>query len=330
VYRSPFAPFLLSLTALVASVIRWAVQGTGNVYTGYPQRFFVYDKSLSSWVESSQRPLWLGLEIIAVVAGFAAAVLIAALWIRRRLQQSKNDGFTKLLRAASWIAAILPLIVPIAAFASGSGPEGGLLSSPKGAVVAAPTSGIEGSLELPAGRYAVLASPDITWVGAKIKAGGDDFEARFAGDPQGFWNANPKDLTAPIDAQVSFAAASVDTGIDLRSEHARHDYLYTDKHPRISFKLTRLIASRQQGPDEILFRGAGEIELAGGKTEVEVTGILATLPAAAKTKLGIGEAPAVKVNAQFTLPVAKTALKPSDYNVAEFPIEVSLVLVRRD
>lgn len=325
--RSPFAPLLLSVVALVASVIRWVVQGTGNVYTSFAQRFFVPDP-VFDWRVSSQQPLWLGLEAIAVVTGFTAAVLVAALWIRRRIAKAQPEGFTRLLRIGSWIAAVLPLIIPIAAFASGPGPEGGRLTLPADATAAAPTSGIEGTLALPAGRYAVVAHPDGTWVSARIKAGGDEFDARFTGDPKGFWQADPADFNRPMTAEISVATASVETGVDLRNEHARGEYLHADKHPRVSFTLKKLVAARQDGPALISFRGAGEIDLAGQKTEVEVTGTIKATADDKKAKLGLGDRAVAEVKAQFTLDVAKTALKPSDYNVPSFPIQVSLLLAQ--
>jgi polyisoprenoid-binding protein YceI len=323
VIRSPFAPLVLSLVALIAGVARWLLQGTKNVYTSFHQRFFVPDPTFD-WKVSSQTPLWIGLELIAVMAGFFAAVLVAALWIRSRRKKGKR---VTVLRSLQWAAAALPLIVPIAAFVSGPGPENGRLTLPEGANAEAPTAGLEGSLDLPAGTYGVLAQPDITWVNAHIKAGGDEFDARFNGKPEGTWQADPRDFTRPMTAQLSFATDSVETGVDLRSEHARGEYLQAAKYPRISFTLKRLIASRQDGPAAISFRGAGEIELAGGKTEVEVTGSMQALGADKKGALGIGGKPAVQVKAQFTLVLAKTALKPSDYDTPTFPIQVSAVLV---
>lgn len=323
--RSPFAPLVLPLVALVASVVRWTVQGTGNVYTSLHQRFFVPDPTFD-WKESSQHPLWLGLEAIAVVGGLLVAVLVAALWIRQR--QKKNKSVT-VLRALQWVGAVLPLVIPLAAFASGPGPENGRLTLPEDASVEAPTEGLEGKLELPGGTYDVLAHPDITWVNAKIKAGGDDFDARFSGKPEGSWQADPSDFTKPMTAQLSFEAASVETGVDLRSEHARGEYLQTAKFPRIAFTLKRLSAARQDGPASISFRGVGEIELVGGKTEVEITGSIKALAADKKAALGIGDKPAAQVKASFTLPVAKTQLKPSDYDTPTFPIQVSAVLVHR-
>lgn len=330
VHRSPFAPLLLPLAALIASAVRWVVQGTGNVYTATEQRFFVPDPIFKDgWKESAQHPLWLGLEVIAVIAGVLAAVLVAALWIRRR--ERKLERPARLLRALSWVAAPLPLIVPIAAFASGPGPEGGRLTVPLDATVAAPTSGIEGKLALPAGRYELFPHRDGTYVSARVSAGGDELDARFAGDPQGFWQAEPADFSRPMTAEISVASASVDTGINLRSEHARgDDYLKASKYPRIGFALKRLIAARQDNPQTVSFRGAGAIDLIGKQTEVELTGKVELLTEAQKAQLGLASRPAVKVQAQFVLPLAQTALKPGDYDTPQFPITVSLVLVHRD
>lgn len=326
VHRSPFAPIILPLVALLASVVRWLAQGTGNVYTAMEQRFFVPDP-VFDWRESSQHPLWLGLEVIGLIGGVLVAVVIAAIWIRSRERNGKSG---KLLRLLAWVASPLPLVIPIAAFASGPGPEGGRLTVPADANVAAPESGIEGKLALPAGRYEVFAHPDGTFVSARVKAGGDEFEARFAGDPQGFWQADPADFAQPMTAEISVAAASVDTGIELRSKHAREEYLFVEKFPRVAFKLARVIATRQDGPSKISFRGAGSVALSGKEVELEVTGSLQPLEEQAKAPLGLTGRSVVKVKAQLVLPLAKTALKPSDFNAAEFPITVSLVLVHRD
>jgi hypothetical protein len=326
VLRSPFAPLALPIAALIASVARWVAQGTGNVYTAMEQRFFVPDP-VFDWRESSQHPLWLGLEVIALIGGVVVAILIGALWARARERKGKSG---KPLRVLAWIASPLPLIIPIAAFASGPGPEGGRLTVPPDANVAAPERGVEGKLALPSGRYEVFAHPDGTFVSATVKAGGDEFAARFAGDPQGFWQADPGDFTQPMTAEVSFAATSVDTGIDLRSKHAREEYLFVDKHPRVAFALSRLIAARQDGPSKVSFRGLGTFTLAGKQVELEITGSIEPFEEAAKATLGLAGRPAAKVKAQTVLPLAKTSLKPSDFNVDQFPINVALVLVHRD
>ncbi len=325
VLRSAFAPLALPLLALVAGAARWLVQGSGNLYTALAKRFYVPDPDFG-WREASDRPVWLGLEALALIAGVAAAVLVAALWMRRRQSAGKS---TKLLRTLAWVASPLPLIVPIVAFASGGAPAGAKEALPMGATAAAPQTGIEGALPLPAGEYELLAHRG-TVVTAKIKAGGDDLEARFTGDPRGTWRAEPSDFSRPMQAEVSVAAASIDTGIDLRTEHAKKEYLKVAQHPRIGFRLTRLVAARQDGPSLVAFRGVGQIELLGQQTEVEITGNVMAADAAQKSRLELPvDREVVVVTASFLLPVTKTALSPGDYDTDQFPVSVSLVLAHR-
>ena len=302
------------------------MQGSGNLYTALAKRFYVPDPDFG-WREAEAHPVWLGLESLAVIAAVVAATVVAGLWIRRRVKAQRG---TTLLRALAWVASPLPLLVPVAAFLSGLPPAGAKDELPVGATAAAPTAGMEGSLELPAGRYEVLAHRG-TAVTVKIKAGGDDLEARFAGDPKGTWTATPTDFALPMTAAVSVAAASVDTGIDLRTEHARKEYLLVDAHPRVSFSLTRLLAARQDGKALVAFRGVGDLELLGKKTAVEITGTMVAADAAQRARLELtGERAVVLVQASFVLPVARTALKVSDYDTDQFPVSVSLVLAHRD
>lgn len=323
--RSPFAPLALPLLALVAGAARWLVQGSGNLYTSLAKRFYVPDPDFG-WREAAARPVWLGLEALALLAGVVAALLVAALWIRRRQRAGKTP---RLLRTLAWSVSPLPLIVPLAAFASGGAPAGAKDALPMGATAAAPQTGIEGALPLPAGEYELLAHRG-TVITAKIKAGGDELEARFAGDPRGTWQVDPSDLSRPMQAEVSVASASVDTGIDLRTEHAKKDYLKVSAHPRIGFRLTHLVAARQDGPSLVAFRGVGQIELLGQQTEVEITGNLVAADAAQQARLELpAERAVVLVSANFVLPVTKTALSPGDYDTDKFPVSVSLVLAHR-
>lgn len=325
VLRSAFAPLALPLLALVAGVARWLAQGSGNLYTALAKRFYVPDPDFG-WREAAERPVWLGLEALGLLAGVTFAVLIAALWIGRRQRAGKS---TKLLRALAWTVSPLPLVLPLVAFASGGAPAGAKDALPMGATAAAPQAGIDGALPVPAGEYEVLAHRG-TVITAKIKAGGDELEARFAGDPRGTWQAEPADFSRPMQAEVSVAAASIDTGIDLRTEHAKKDYLKVAEHPRIGFRLTRLVAARQDGPSLVAFRGVGQIELLGHETEIEITGNLVAADAAQKARLELPvERAVVVVTASFILPVAKTALSPGDYDTDQFPVSISLVLAHR-
>jgi polyisoprenoid-binding protein YceI len=302
-------------------------QGSDNLYTSTRQRFYIPDPDFG-WRESQQHPIWLGLDVLAVIGGIAVALLFTGFWIRHR--ERRRGQRCSVMRTISWLIAPLPMIVPVAAFLSGPGPADSRASLPVGATAAAPESGIEGRLPLPAGTYDVLAHRG-TVISAKIKAGKDEFDARFSGDPQGTWQADPAAFTQPMTVNVSIAAASVDTGIDLRSEHARGEYLQAAKYPRIGFALKRLIAARQDGPRLISFRGLGDVELLGKKTEVEVTGTVEAADASQKARLELAASnTVVLVRADMVLPLAKSALTVSDYDTDKFPIHVSLVLTHRN
>ena len=322
--RSRFTPILLPLAALIASLVRWTMQGSGNRYTATHKRFYVPDP-VTEWRVSSQHPVWLGLEVCAVIAAIAVGLAIGAWFIGRR--EAKRGQRATILRAASWLVAIVPLAVPILAFASGPGPLGGVDLLPAKAAVAL-EGGIDGSLALPAGTYAVVPGQG-TAITAKMTAGGEMFDATFTGDIRGTWQGDPAVLTTPMRADVSVATASVNTGIDERSKHARESYLLADKYPRLTFTLGSLIAARQDGPGKLAIRVHGTVGLIGRTHEVEVTGSLKTLDAAALQHLGIaGGGDAMLFDGAFSLVIKDTALAPDagDFDGAKIPVLVSLVL----
>ena len=233
------------------------------------------------------------------------------------------------------VVAILNIIwVPIVAFASGWAPEGGRDVRPRREAVAIDTAAqpapVTGALDLPAGRYEVVPHK-LTLISAQLKAGGDTFDAQFAEGITGEWRADPKDLTRPMSAAVSADAASVDTGIGGRSNHARDGFLHADKFPRIGWKLEKLVAARQDGPDKIAFRAAGSVQIMDKTTPVEAAGSLKKADAAALQRLGLTGAVLI-AEAEFTLLIKDTALAPDagSFNTDRFPIHVSLVLRHTD
>ncbi len=319
--RSPFAPVVLPLAALIASLVRWWMQGSGNLYTALSKRFFVPDPDLG-WRESVFHPIWLGLEVCAIIAAIAIGLTIGALVIRK-LEATR--GRMTVLRVLSWVVAAAPLIVPIAAFASGPGVAGGRDTLPADQAVAVET-GIEGALEAPAGRYEVVAHVG-TVISAQLSAGGETFDARFEGGVRGTWQGNPRDLTTSMTAEVSADTASVDTGIGERSKHAREGYLLADKHPQITFTLGEVLASRPDAPGRLAFRATGTVGLIGRVHPVEITGVIAHPDAAALARLGLTGAHLL-VQADFSLLIKDTALAPDagDFDGDRIPIHVSLVL----
>lgn len=298
------------------------MQGSGNLYTALDKRFFVPDPDLG-WRISTQHPIWLGLEVCAVIAAIAVGLALGGWFIARR--ERATGARAKWLRIASWSIAVAPLVVPIVAFVSGAGPEGGRDVLPARDAARIET-GIAGALALPAGTYEVVAHRGSS-VLARISAGGEAFDAVFNGELRGSWRGDPNDLSRPLAGEISVAAASVDTGIEMRSKHAREDYLAAAKHPRITWKLERLIAARQEGPSQLVFRAAGTLELIGKTHAVEVIGSLKQPDAAALERLGLTGAILV-VDADFSIAIHETALASDakDFDGDRIPVHVSLVL----
>ena len=119
--RSPFAPVVLPLAALIASLVRWWMQGSGNLYTALDKRLYVRDPDLG-WRISDEHPIWLGLEVCAIIAAVVVGIAIGGFLIRRF--RATKPRLAKAMWIAAWVAGAATLIVPIAAFASGGGIEG--------------------------------------------------------------------------------------------------------------------------------------------------------------------------------------------------------------
>jgi polyisoprenoid-binding protein YceI len=312
--------------ALLAAVARWLVQGSGNVYTATEKRFYVPDPDLG-WRVAPGGPFWIGLELVALLGAVVVGVAIAALVVRR---WERRRGTVRWARAGLWVVAAVTLAAPAWAFASGLGPARGREALPDGATAAAPTTGLEGSLDLPAGRYDVVAHAG-TAITAKVEAGEEKFEARFARGITGAWTADPRDLSKPGQAEISVDVAGVDTGIALRTQHARDEYLHAARFPRITLRLGALVATRQDGPRQVAFRSAGTLAFMGEELAVEITGNLRATDAAARARLGLpAEAAAVLVDADLVITVSGTALRADrdSFDSDRIPIHVSLVLLR--
>lgn len=322
--KSPFAPVVLAVAALAAALVRWQMQGSHNIYTALHKRFYIPDPDLG-WQVSDHHPIWLGLEIAAVIAAIAVGLFIGGWIIRRR--EAKRGQRATLLRAASWIAGAAPLIVPIAAFATGGAPAHAVDTLPASTIQGI-ESGITGIIDAPAGRYEVVQHAG-TAITAHLSAGHETFDARLGGGISGNLQLDPHDLSKAISGEVGVDAASIDTGIDERSKHAREAYLKADKFPRISVALDKVLAASQAGANGVAFRAHGTLSLIGKTHSVEVTGTLKKADAAAVARLGLpagGEI--LLVQADFSVLIKETALAgdAGDFDGDRFPIHVSLVL----
>ena len=322
--RSPFAPVLLALVALTGALARWAAQGSGNLYTAVAKRFYVPDPDLG-WKIAPEHPVWLGLEVCAIIAVIAVGLAVGGLVIRKL--ETRSGKRHRVLRLATWIVATAPLVVPVVAFLSGGAPAGARDVLPAARAVAL-EEGVQGSLDLPAGTYVVITHTGNA-ITAKLTAGGEAFDARFAGDLAGSLAIDPRALGTPITGELSVATASVDTGIGERSKHAREGYLLAATHPRLSFTLGTLIAARQDSPNIVAFRASGTISLIGRTHPVEVIGTLSRPDAASLARLGL-TGDVLIVNAQLSLRIKDTALAPdaADFDGDVIPVTVTLMLSR--
>jgi polyisoprenoid-binding protein YceI len=325
---SPFAPVVLPIAALIAALVRWQIQGSHNVYSAFSKRFYVPDPDLG-WQISPKHPLWIGLELCAVIAVVAAALVVAGWFIRRR--EARLGHRTPAPRGATWVVGALPLALPLLAFASGGGPPNAVDTLPA-STIRGIESGIGGIIDAPAGSYEVVAHPG-TSITAHLSSGHEAFDARFTGaggGVRGRWQGDPHDFTRPVTAEISVDAASVDTGIDLRSTHAREEYLLADKFPKISVALDRVIAANQAGAGAIRFRAHGTLSLIGQTHSIEVTGTMKKPDAAALARLHLTDlgGDVLLVQAEFPVVIKQTALAKDagDFDGDQIPIQVSLVM----
>jgi len=320
--KSPFAPVLLPLAALIASLARWLLQGSGNNFTTLNKRLYIPDPDLG-WAIASEHPIWLGLEVIGVIAGVAFGCAVGGFLIRKL--KPKRPRLAQGLWIAAWVAGAATLIVPIAAFASGGGIEGARDTLPDRAPGTA-VEGIAGALELPAGRYEIVPHAG-TSITARVSAGGEAFDARFAEDVKGSFAGNPRDLKTTFTAEANVGVATVDTGITPRSNSARDEYLQAAKFPRITFAIEKLLAAAQTSPNQVAFRATGKLDFVGKQHLIEVTGTLGKPDDAAKTRLGLtGEI--LLVQGDLALVIKETALASDakDFDGDRIPVHVSLVL----
>jgi len=322
--RSPFAPVLLALVALIGALARWATQGSGNLYTAVAKRFYVPDPDLG-WKVSPEHPIWLGLEVCAIIAAIAVGLAVGGLVIRTL--ETRSGKRQRLLRLAAWVVAAAPLAVPLVSFLSGGAPADARDTLPAARAVAL-EEGVQGSLDLEAGEYSVVAHRGNA-ITAKLTAGGEAFDARFAGDLAGSIEIAPRALATRTIGEISVATASVDTGIGERSKHAREGYLLAGTHPRLTFTLGELVAARQDTPNIVAFRARGTITLIGKAQPVEVIGTLSRPDAAGLARLGL-TGDVLIVNAQLSLRIKDTALAPdaADFDGDHIPVNVTLMLRR--
>lgn len=316
---------IIPVVGALLALSRWLIQGSGNLYTDLGRRLYVPDPVLG-WRIADAEPVWLGLDTIGALAAAAAFAVVVAVMISRR--EKRIDHSVAWVRGGLTAIGAACMVMPVWAFASGFAPSGARDALPDRAVMP-PATGIAGNIEGAApGRYAIADGAG-SLVIAHLSAGGEAFEASFS-DVHGHLRGDPGDLRQPLTATFDIAASSVDTGIDMRSKHAR-GYLKADEFPRIGLSLTELSGTRQTTPTEIEFSARGDVSLMGGVHPVTITGTMASVSPAARDRLGLGDAPALVIKARFSIDILKTALAPDagDFDDPKIPISVTLVLTHQ-
>lgn len=321
---SPYWTAIIPGIAVAAGALRWLLQGSGNVYTAWSRRYYVPDPDLG-WRVVHDGPMWLGLEALGLMAAVAVAVVASAWLIRRR--ERRVERTWSAARTALWSASVLPLAVPILAFVSGFGPGSAHDQLPAQEKARVAPAGIRGAVaSAPAGTYRVITHEGSA-ITARINAGGESFDTRFGGNIAGQLTLDPADLTRPVQGSVRVDAASVDTGITMRSNHAR-EYLKAGEFPELRLTMAQVLAA-QQGASaaEIEFWARGHIDMMGQETGVTITGTVRAPDEAGRQRLGI-TSPALVVSADFLLDIMETPLAgdAGDFDQKEIPIHASLVL----
>jgi len=245
--------------------------------------------------------------------------VVGFLLIRREQDRSRQWPH---LRRLLWTGSLVTLLVPAIAFATGFGASDARDTLPEG-LVSVPVGGVSGSLDAPVGHYQVVTHRGTQLV-ATLRAGGEDFEARFPA-LAGSLRFDPSDLLQPMQIDVRAQASSVDTGIDLRSKHAREE-LKVESNTFVEFRLGRLLAAEPRDGG-IAFSATGEVTLVGRKHAVEVTGTIELADADAQKRLQTA-GPTLLVRAALNIDIAETVIgNDGTFDQNKIPISVSLVLV---
>ena len=329
-------PFAVAAASAAGVGLRYALQGTGNVYTNTARAFYFTDPILG-WSPTRERWVWLGLDalgvVVAIALGTVAVAWLAGALARRHRAGRLAPGWASAAVLAFWIGACLCVAtptVPILAFASGFPPAGAEANLPTAAprpIAPATAPGApDGPVawaDLPAGDYAVLQHADANGLVAQIAAGEETFDARF-GPLTGTITLDPTDL-GRAHGSVSAPAASIDTGIALRSKHARDD-LKPETYPTLALTVARLSQVTADGAHLVRFEGTGTFGVMGTSLDLPLTGTVKRLDDAARAQLSVTNAVALLVQARLEVPLARTPLGTDDFDKDTIVVSAQFIL----
>jgi polyisoprenoid-binding protein YceI len=93
---------------------------------------------------------------------------------------------------------------------------------------------------------------------------------------RGYISVDPADITGSARGKIEVDLASLQTGIGMRDRHMREQYLETDKYPKTTFEITRIINAgdnvlEDQKPVEMVVEGNFTVHGVTRLIEVPVT-----------------------------------------------------------
>ncbi|MFT7582132.1 MAG: polyisoprenoid-binding protein YceI, partial [Myxococcota bacterium] len=319
----------VALAATAGAGARYLLQGDSNVYTNTAQTFYAKQDEVIGWVALDETRVWLGLEALgilaAVMVGTFVAVRFAGFALRRVAKGKWNPTAGRVAMIAAGLGALFCMVspaVPITAFASGFPPSGArttftaaeapnTIPNPTPTVVKAAGPLAVNTL---AGTYKVTRVDKVSLVVAKVEAGGETFDATF-GPAAGQATVVASDF-AKSTATFEVPSASVDTGIALRTSHAK-DYLKISDFASITVQVNGLgtldagtapsTGDAKTRPSPVTFQSSAKVTLMGKTLDRPVSGDVTVLTAERRAALKLtGEMDALLVNASLGLPIKET------------------------
>ena len=126
----------------------------------------------------------------------------------------------------------------------------------------------------------------------------------------GFFHFDPNDVKGSGEAEFTVDVTSFNTGIDLRDEHFRDNFLHTGDHPTATFrldKITKASQSKVESGQSVDVEAEGTLTLHGVSRKEKVKATVTYLVGSDETK-GVLPGNIVAMNASFRVALA-------DYNI---------------
>ena len=147
----------------------------------------------------------------------------------------------------------------------------------------------------------------------------------------GHFSFDPNDVRASSDASFVVDVASFDTGIDMRDEHFRDNFLHTGEYPSAVFTLDRILKSSKKKlkPGESAeLEAEGTFDLHGVKRTERVKGVVTYIEGSDATK-GVLPGNILALDASFRIKLADYNIERPQMLVLKVGEEVDINVVSR-